>query len=169
MQNISRSTRSTVVSRAKIIRLHEHIRFMFFFVPCGKFGSSYLGKTQQPQKQSHPFLSVCAVFSCFKKKEKEKRMVWLPVFGIFNVSTNVDACDCTRGLYGHRKRVCTESWLWEKNPLPHRGLELSSLCGWLFLPNALPSELFTLCVQRLWRRLSPRSLYQTEISNTNQS
>ena len=26
------------------------------------------------------------------------------------------------GVYGHRKRVCTESWLWEKNPLPHRGI-----------------------------------------------
>ena len=25
------------------------------------------------------------------------------------------------GVYGHRQRVCTESWLWEKNPLPLRG------------------------------------------------
>ena len=24
-------------------------------------------------------------------------MVWLSVFGIFNVRTDVDACDCTRG------------------------------------------------------------------------
>ena len=24
-----------------------------------------------------------------------------------------------RRVYGHRKRVCTESWLWEENPLPH--------------------------------------------------
>ena len=23
----------------------------------------------------------------------------------------------------HRKRVCTESWLWEKNPLPHQGIK----------------------------------------------
>ena len=23
------------------------------------------------------------------------------------MSTDADACDCTRGLYGHRKRVCT--------------------------------------------------------------
>ena len=29
-------------------------------------------------------------------------------------------------MYGHRKRVCIESWLWEKNPLPHRGIELAS-------------------------------------------
>ena len=27
------------------------------------------------------------------------------------------------GAYGHCKRVCTESWLLEKNPLPHRGIE----------------------------------------------
>ena len=38
-------------------------------------------------------------------------------------------CKCMRlhtGMYGHRKRVCIESWLWEKNPLPHRGIELAS-------------------------------------------
>ena len=27
------------------------------------------------------------------------------------------------GVYGHRKRVCTESGLWEKNPLPHWEIE----------------------------------------------
>ena len=30
-------------------------------------------------------------------------------FGIFNVYTDVDACDCTRGLYGHPKKVCSGS------------------------------------------------------------
>ena len=33
-------------------------------------------------------------------------------------------CTCMRlhnGVYGHRKRVCTESWLWEENPLPQPG------------------------------------------------
>ena len=34
-----------------------------FFVLAGHFGSSYLGKAQQPQEQRYPFLSVCAVFS----------------------------------------------------------------------------------------------------------
>ena len=83
-----------------------------FFLLCGKFGSPYMGKAQQLQEQRYPFLSVCAVFPCVQT------MIWLPVFGFFNVRTDGDACDCTRGLYGHRKRVCTESWLWEKNPLP---------------------------------------------------
>ena len=32
-------------------------------------------------------------------------MVWLSVFEIANVRTGVDACDCIRGLYGHRNRV----------------------------------------------------------------
>ena len=34
-------------------------------------------------------------------------------FGIFLVRTSVDACNYTRGLYGHRKRVCTGSTLRE--------------------------------------------------------
>ena len=62
------------------------------------------------------FYQCVQYFSCVQT------MVWLPVFGNFNVRTDVDACDCTRGMCGHRKRVRTESRLWEKNPLPHRGL-----------------------------------------------
>ena len=31
-----------------------------------------------------------------------------------------------KGLYGHRKRVCFESWLWEKNPLLHQEIEPAS-------------------------------------------
>ena len=58
---------------------------------------------QQPQEQRYPFLSVYVVFLCVQT------MVWLLAFGIVNVHTDVDACDCTRGLYGHRKRDCTES------------------------------------------------------------
>ena len=27
-------------------------------------------------------------------------MVWLPVFGFFNRGSDVDACNCTQGLYG---------------------------------------------------------------------
>ena len=60
-------------------------------------------RLQRPQQeQQHPFPTVCAVFLCVQTK------VWLPMLGIFNVRADVKACDCTRGLYGHRKRVCTE-------------------------------------------------------------
>ena len=83
---------------------------LYFFVPCGKFGSPYLGKAQQPQDQHYPFLSVCGGFSFVWT------MVWLPVFEIFNTCTDVDACDFTQGLCGHRKRVCTKVDTGEKIP-----------------------------------------------------
>ena len=81
------------------IKFDEHERFWIGystsgFVPCGKcrkFGSPYLGKAQQPQEQRYPFPSVCAVFPSVQT------MLWLPVFGICNVRTDADACDCTRG------------------------------------------------------------------------
>ena len=57
----------------------------------------HLGKAQQPQEGRYPFLSVCAVFSCVQT------MVWLPVFGIFNMCIDADAFDCTQRLYGHCK------------------------------------------------------------------
>ena len=44
---------------------------------------------------------------------------------IFIVRTDVNACDWTRGCTD-TDRVCTASWLWEKNPLPHRGIEPAS-------------------------------------------
>ena len=47
-------------------------------------------------------------------------------YRVFDVRTDVSACDCTRGCTDTRKRVCTESWLREKNPLPHRGIDPAS-------------------------------------------
>ena len=47
-------------------------------------------------------VSVCSNCLCLNSGMAAR--VW-----IFNVRTDVDACDCTRGLYGHRKRVCTGS------------------------------------------------------------
>ena len=48
-------------------------------------------------------------------------MVWLPVFGIFNVHTNVDACDFARGpVYEPRKRFCTRK-------IPYRRIEIASV------------------------------------------
>ena len=56
----------------------------------------------------------------------------------FRVQSVVYGCQCLKfsacaqllmhaiahgGLCGHRKRVCSGSWLWEINPLPHRGFE----------------------------------------------
>ena len=72
------------------------------------------------------FLSVWAVFPCVQT------MVWLTVFGIFNVPTDVDACDSTRGLYGHRQRVSTEIWLWGKISCRTGGSNPCQYCAWLF-------------------------------------
>ena len=71
---------------------------------------TWVVKAQPPQEQRYPFLPLCAVFPCVQT------MVWLPVYGIFNVPTDVDTCNCTRGLYGYRKRVCIESCLSVKTP-----------------------------------------------------
>ena len=42
------------------------------------------------------------------------------------------------GVQGHSKRVFTESWLWKKNPLPHRGIESAPVTRRY---HALPTEL----------------------------
>ena len=77
------------------------------------------------------------------RKGSVQAMVWLPVFGTSNGHTHVDACDCTRGLYGHRQRVCTEGWLWETNSLPHRGLDqpASAKLRLGLQSDAVPAEL----------------------------
>ena len=103
--------------------------------PSWGIGGTLSGKTQQSTEQCYRFLSVCAVFSCVQT------VTWLPVFEIFIVRTDVDACDCTRGLCGHRKRVCTGSWLWEKSPLLHVGLEPASVLHLAFRLDGLPTEL----------------------------
>lgn len=57
---------------------------------------------------------------------------------------------CPRGLYELRERVCTESSdsVWEKKPMPHRGLEPASVLLHLaFGSHALPTEQY--CRPRL--------------------
>ena len=58
--------------------------------------------------------------------------------------TNVIGC-LFLSFDGHRKRVCTESWLLEKNPLPHKGIEpASAACRSDALPTELHSHAFLL-------------------------
>ena len=42
-------------------------------------------------------------------------------YRIFNVRTGINACVCTRGVYGHRKKVCTESWTLKEKSLAAPG------------------------------------------------
>ena len=62
-------------------------------------------------------------------------MVWLPVFGIFNVHTDVDVCDCTRALYGHRKSLRWKLTL-GKNLLLHQELKPPSVLHLAFQSDA---------------------------------
>ena len=83
---------------------HTH-GFLFFFVLStlslvGKSGRFTRVRLPQLQEQHYPFLTVCTVFSCVQTT------VWLPMLVIFNVHMDVNACDCTQGLYTHCKRVC---------------------------------------------------------------
>ena len=131
-----------------------------------KFGSPYLGKAQQLQEQHYPFLLVCVVFLCvqtmlwlpvlgiFNVLQEQRypfllvcvvfvcvqTMLWLPVLGIFNVHTDANACDFKHRLHGHCKiRVCTGSWLWEKNSLLSWELQPASVLCLAFQLDALLS------------------------------
>ena len=94
-------------------------KWLYFFVSCRKFRSPYPGKTQQPQEQRYPFLSMRAVFSC------AQTMVRLPVFGIFNVHTDADTCDCMQGLYRRHHRLEPASVLHQAFQLDAPPTELS--------------------------------------------
>ena len=59
-------------------------------------------------------------------------------YGIFNVHTDVNACDCTWDCTDTHKRVCSESCLLEENPFPHWEVEPAlAACQ----SDALPTEL----------------------------
>ena len=50
-------------------------------------------RLQQLQEQCYPFLPMCAVFLCVQT------VLWLPVFGNFNVRTEIVVCNYTWGLH----------------------------------------------------------------------
>ena len=88
-------------------------------------------KLQQPQEQRYSFLPLCVVSSCVQTT------VRLPVFGDFLTWAQMvrRAITHREQLYGHRKRVYTESWLWERErkKIPcHTGdSNPRQYCGWL--------------------------------------
>ena len=90
-------------------------------------------RLQQPQEQCYPFLSLCAVLLCVQT------IVWLIVFGIFNVHTESDASDFTQGYMN----IIGDFALtvdWEKNPLMHNGSEPVSVWHLAFQSDAVPTE-----------------------------
>ena len=85
-------------------------------------------------------VSVCSFCCLFGVHIMDTNTFRLPVVQIFNMLTDVDAYNCTWGLYKHHERVCTESWLWEKNYLLHWGLKPTSVLHLAFqseYPNPL--------------------------------
>ena len=78
-------------------------------------------RLQQPQERLYPFLPVCAVFLCPKQWYVCRRV------GFFSKHVDVDERDCDGTPTPEpelHKRVCSESWYWEKSPLPCWGVEL---------------------------------------------
>ena len=69
-------------------------------------------------------------------------MILLSTLRIVNIRTDVDAYDCTRGLYRYGKRVCTENWRWETNPLRTWNSNLRQYFRQAFQPDALQAVLF---------------------------
>ena len=108
-----------------------HLYFPNGISPMGNSGCLPRGKPAAAESR-YPTYGACWAFLCFHNpptSNMDSR--------IFNVHTDVNAVDCARGCTDTRKRVCTESWLWEKNLLPHREIEpASATCR----SDALPSE-----------------------------
>ena len=65
--------------------------------------------------------------------------IWLPVFEIFKACTDVNAYDCTKGLYEYRKRVI-DDW---KKIVPSRTGDSNprQYCALAFRWHAVPTEL----------------------------
>ena len=73
-------------------------------------GESQPQQSRATQPRVHP--------GCVSVYVIHRTLTW--EYGIFNVPTDVNACDCAR------RRDCAKSWLWEKSLLPHRGIEPAS-------------------------------------------
>ena len=86
--------------------------FFFFFLqlycpigisPVGYSGCFSRGKAAATELR-YPTYCACWMFLCFHNPSDSGMD-----YKIFNVHTDIDACDCTRGMYGRRRKDCTES------------------------------------------------------------
>ena len=105
---------------------------------------------QLPQEERYPFLPESAVFLCIPATACR------PLFGIFNVQTDADACGCTWGLHEH----CYKSPHWKST-----GRKITCCiskliprwyCTWRFGPTLYqlryPTHL-SVCVATRWRKI----------------
>ena len=127
-------------------------------MPHRKFGSPYLGKAQQPQKQRDPLLPGSAVFSCVQTIT----LVWL--FGIFNVRTDVDASLFTHRVCRNTVRECAlEVDSGGEIPCCTRDSNPHQYCAWLF-----SRTLYQLSHPHPWR-LMKKSKRTRRKKNKNQT
>ena len=90
------------------------------FSPTGNWGCLPQGRPAVKNSR-YPTYGACWVFWCFHNPSNSEMD-----YRIFKMRTDVNACVCTWGCTDTSKRVCTESRLWEKNPLLHRGIKPAS-------------------------------------------
>ena len=116
-----------------------HCRLLFFKPADSPIGISLMGNSGHfpwgkpaATKLLYPTYGACWMFWHFHNPPNSTMDM------IFYMLTDVNACNCTWRVWGQRKRVCTESWLWEENPLPHQGIRFASGACW---SDALPAEL----------------------------
>ena len=101
-------THSTLGEKVACAAISPHLHTLLYFFsfsillcPLWKIWVSWVRHSRRKRSATHSYhsISACSIFMC------QNNMV--PSLGIFNMRTDVDACDCTRGLYGH----CKESAL----------------------------------------------------------
>ena len=68
---------------------------------------------------------------CVQHFRVSKQWYGCQCLGFFNVHTDVDTYDCTRGLYGDTVRESALEADWEKNPLPQTPTRFS-IAPWVF-------------------------------------
>ena len=90
----------------------------------------------------YPTYWACWVSQCFHKSLNSDMD-----HGIYHMRTDANACECTQRCTDTRKRVCTESWLWEKKSLAAQRNQtcISCMTDWCFnqlsyINSKLPTE-----------------------------
>ena len=114
--------------------------FLFFYNCIVPFGITPMGILSCPPQgkpaateSCYPTYGVCWVFQCFHNPPNSDTDM-----GIFNMRTDVNACDCTRGCTDTIRESARESWHWGENPLPHWGFKpASAACQSVALPTEL--------------------------------
>ena len=131
-------------SHRRRLRSFLFLLLLFCYYYCYFFSNalSLVGNSGRSSCKSSATHSIpigeCSIFLCPNNSVADR-------FGIENVRAD-DACDCTRGLYGHRQTVCTGSWLGEKslNALGTR-TRVSITPSLSFHWDALPTKLSLPC------------------------